>query len=142
MAKNVFFPINVAPWCSGSWLHSTKPELRFCAGSNPTCGMSQIWDGEDLWKLSQLEIWPKAFRWLTIPQKQFINIIISSEKTKVTQFARLCKMTCLIVALESFDFPFHCILSYQLLLVFFLFTPYIIPELFYRYSRWDIFNNY
>ena len=23
-------------------LHSTKPELRFCAGSNPACGMSEM----------------------------------------------------------------------------------------------------
>ena len=29
-------------------LHSTKPELRFCAGSNPAHGMSEIGDGEDL----------------------------------------------------------------------------------------------
>ena len=29
-------------------LHSTKPELRFYAGSNPACGMSEIHDGEDL----------------------------------------------------------------------------------------------
>ena len=29
-------------------LHSTKPELRFCAGSNPSCGMLEIGDGEDL----------------------------------------------------------------------------------------------
>ena len=29
-------------------LHSTKLELRFCAGSNPACGVSEIRDGEDL----------------------------------------------------------------------------------------------
>ena len=29
-------------------LHSTKPELRFCAGSNPACGASEICNGEDL----------------------------------------------------------------------------------------------
>ena len=29
-------------------LHSTRPELRFCAGSNPACGVSEIHDGEDL----------------------------------------------------------------------------------------------
>ena len=29
-------------------LHSTKHELRFCPGSNPACGMSEIRDGEDL----------------------------------------------------------------------------------------------
>ena len=29
-------------------LHSNKPELRFCAGSNPAHGVSEIRDGEDL----------------------------------------------------------------------------------------------
>ena len=29
-------------------LYSTKPELRFCAGSNPARGVLEIRDGEDL----------------------------------------------------------------------------------------------
>ena len=29
-------------------LHSTNPELRFCAGSNPARGVSEIRNGEDL----------------------------------------------------------------------------------------------
>ena len=29
-------------------LHLTNPELSFCAGSNPACGMSEIRNGEDL----------------------------------------------------------------------------------------------
>ena len=29
-------------------LHSTKPELRFCADSNLACGVFEIGDGEDL----------------------------------------------------------------------------------------------
>ena len=29
-------------------LHSTKPELRLCAGSNPARGVSEIRDAEDL----------------------------------------------------------------------------------------------
>ena len=29
-------------------LHSTKPELRFCAGSNPALSVSEIRDDEDL----------------------------------------------------------------------------------------------
>ena len=29
-------------------LHSTKPGLRFCAGSNPACRVLEIQDGEDL----------------------------------------------------------------------------------------------
>ena len=57
-------------------LHSTKPELRFCAGSNPAHGMSEIHDGEDLWQWSRLEIKLNAFHLSTIPQKQFIIIII------------------------------------------------------------------
>ena len=44
----------VAQWCSGyhyitiAQLHLTKPESRFCAGSNPARGVSEIRDGEDL----------------------------------------------------------------------------------------------
>ena len=57
-------------------LHSTKPGLKFCAGSNPACGVSEIRDGEDLWQWSQLEIRLNNFLQLTIPQKQFIIIII------------------------------------------------------------------
>ena len=56
--SNGFF--RVVPWCSGyQWrrgvvvittaqLHSTKPEFRFCAGSNPASGVSEICNGEDL----------------------------------------------------------------------------------------------
>ena len=56
-------------------LHSTKSELRFCAGSNPASGVLEIRDGEDLWQWSRLEIRLIAFRRSTIPQKQFIIII-------------------------------------------------------------------
>ena len=41
-------------WCHGvmvintAQLHSIKPELRFCAGSNSALGVSEIRDGEDL----------------------------------------------------------------------------------------------
>ena len=59
-------------------LRLSKPELRFCLrrGSNPARGVSEIRDGEDLWQWSQLEIRLNAFRRSTIPQKQFIIIII------------------------------------------------------------------
>ena len=53
-------------------LHSTKPKLRFCAGSNPVRGMSKICDGEDLGQWSQLEIRLNTFCQSTIQQKQFI----------------------------------------------------------------------
>ena len=36
--------------------HSSKSEIRFCAGSNPVRGVSDIRDGEDLWQWSRLEI--------------------------------------------------------------------------------------
>ena len=59
-------------------LDSTKPELRFCAGSNPAHCMSEICDGEDLWHWFRLEIRLNAFRQLTTPPKQFIIIIYGS----------------------------------------------------------------
>ena len=37
-------------------LNSSKPDLRFCAGSNPARGVSEIRDGDDLWQWSHLEI--------------------------------------------------------------------------------------
>ena len=70
-------------WCCGvmvittAQLHSTKPKLRLCAGSNPARGVSEIRDGEDLWQWSRLEIRLNVFRRSTIPQKQFIIIIIT-----------------------------------------------------------------
>ena len=60
-------------------LYSTKPVLRFCAGSNPARGVLEIRDGEDLWQWSRLEIRLNAFRRSTIPQKQFIIIIIDTQ---------------------------------------------------------------
>ena len=69
-------------------LHSTKPELRFCAGSNPARGVSEICDGEDLWQWSRLEIKLNAFCRSTIPHKQFI-IIITNHLT--------CPMSCKLI---------------------------------------------
>ena len=57
-------------------LYSSKLELRFCAGSNSVSDVSEIRDGEDLWKRYQLEIRLNAFRRWTIPQKKFIITII------------------------------------------------------------------
>ena len=33
-------------WCSG--YHYCTTSFRFCAGSNPACGVSEIQDGKDL----------------------------------------------------------------------------------------------
>ena len=38
--------------------------------------MSEIHYGEDLWQWSRMEIRLNTFRWSTIPQRQFIIIII------------------------------------------------------------------
>ena len=78
-------------------LHSAKPELRFCAGSN---GVSEIRDGEDLWQWSRLEIRLNAFRRSTIPQKQFITCanyhLINFFPSLI--FFRYCKKTSKIEA--------------------------------------------
>lgn len=49
-------------WCCGlavittMQLNSTKTELRFCVASNPTCEVWEVFDGENLWQWSYLEI--------------------------------------------------------------------------------------
>ena len=74
------------PWPCGvvvittAQFHSTKPELRFCAGSNPSCGVSEIHDGEDLWQWSRLELKLNAFRATLIEEEKIIaNYILSSK---------------------------------------------------------------
>ena len=68
-------------------LHSTKPELRFfCARSNPARVVSEIRDGMDLRQTSRLEIRLNTFRRSTIPQKQFIIIIIRDKLKEDSEF--------------------------------------------------------
>ena len=73
---NVFSGYRGVVIVTAAKLHSTKPELRFCAGSNPARSLSEFRDGEDLWQWFQLEIRQNVFRRSIIPQKQFIIIII------------------------------------------------------------------
>ena len=42
---NIIATVNII---TTAQFHSSKPELRFCTGSNPARGMSEIRDGEDL----------------------------------------------------------------------------------------------
>ena len=66
-------------------LHSAKPE-KFCAGSNPACGMSEM------------EIRLNAFYWLTMSQKQpiinslyiYIYIYIHINKCIYYKFSYIC----------------------------------------------------
>ena len=48
LCSSVFYFIRGVVVIITAQLHSTKPELRFCAGSNPAHGVSEIRDGEDL----------------------------------------------------------------------------------------------
>ena len=57
-------------------VHSTKPELRSCAGSNPTHEVSEICDDENFWQWSRPKIRLNAIRQSTIPRKQFIIIFV------------------------------------------------------------------
>ena len=64
-------------------LHSSKPELRFCTGSNPARGVLEIRDGEDLWQWSRLEIRlrlsPVNHTTKTIHHQLRISVILSSQ---------------------------------------------------------------
>ena len=50
----ITFSVVMSSWCRGvvfittAQLHSTKPELRFCASPNSDRGVSEIRDGENL----------------------------------------------------------------------------------------------
>ena len=57
-------------------LFYSKTKLRFCAGSNSAQGMLQISNGHNLRQWSWLKIKLNTFRQSTIPQKQFIVIVI------------------------------------------------------------------
>ena len=82
-------------------LHSAKPELRLCTGSNPACGMLEIRDGEDLWQWSQLEIRLNIFHWSTIPQKKLILINIVIIIIIMISFCYLQKKLNLILGMVS-----------------------------------------
>ena len=77
-------------------LHSTKPELRFCAGSSPPRSVLEISDGEDLWQWPRLKIRLNAFRRSTIPQKRFTIIIIITPTTIVCYLKILDPETVLV----------------------------------------------
>ena len=64
-------------------LHSSKPESRFCAGSNPARGVSEIRDGEDLCRWSRLEIMLNAFHRSTIPQKSIHHSPPTGNKSSI-----------------------------------------------------------
>ena len=87
-------------------LDSTKPELRLCAGSNPTRSVLEIHDGDDLWQWSRLEIKLNAFCRSTIQQKNS-----SSSGSSSQNFAWLYQTNLIIIT--PFDFLFHIIIFYQ-----------------------------
>ena len=101
-------------------LHSTKPELRFFAGSNPASSVSEICDGEDLWQWSWLEIRLNAFC-QTIPEKQFIIIcstpVFTSIMTMVFNF-----MSILIISVFLLKLFFANEAEFCLLIRFLLFN--------------------
>ena len=84
----------VAPWCSGYHYcttsfnkTSTQVLRRF-----PARGVLEIWVGEDLWQWSRLEMRLNAFRLSTIPQKQFIIIImvLKMELCQTSNYLKNC----------------------------------------------------
>ena len=72
-------------------LHSTKPELRFCTSSNPARGVSEIRDGEDLWKWSPLEIRLNVFRRSAIPPNNSLSSSSSPWENTIHTIGKLSK---------------------------------------------------
>ena len=64
-------------------LHSTKPELKFCAGSNPAHSVLKICDGENLWQWARFET--ERFS-SNIPPKKSSSIVSTPFGRLVTFF--------------------------------------------------------
>ena len=47
--------------------HATKSEIRFCAGLDPTCSVSEVCNVENLQQWPWLETRFNIFHWSTIP---------------------------------------------------------------------------
>ena len=95
-------------------LHSTRSELRFCAGSNPSRSVSQIRNGEDLWQWSRLEITLNTSRRSTIPppkkkkkkkKKKRINSILLKDIALLAVKFNVCNK--LNYILPSLWEPYH-----------------------------------
>ena len=71
---------------STAQLYSTKPELRFCACSNPARGVSEIHECEDPWQWYWLEIRVNAFRRSTMPQNNSSSSSSSSSSYIIKRF--------------------------------------------------------
>ena len=62
-------------------LHSTKPELSFCASSHPAYSELEICNGGNLWRWSQFEITSKASLRSAIPLKHSLSSSSSSSSS-------------------------------------------------------------
>ena len=84
----------VVPW---AW---TQVLRRF----KPWSGVSEIRGGEDLWQWSRLEIKLNAFRRSTIPQKQFIIIIIMIKFSPVFWILGKLNVFPIVIVNKGFNF--------------------------------------
>ena len=119
-------------------LHSTKPELRFCAVSNPSCGVSEICDGEDLWQWSWLKIRLNIFHRSTIPQKQLI--IITCRGKEGGPFIKvLLAASCLDQITEEWSstmmLKFVCAIFYQNFISYLMIALKKLAEMFFILSK-------
>ena len=77
-------------------IYSIKPQIRFCAGLNPSCGVLEIFHGRNLWQLFWMEIKLTIFRWSIIPQKQF-----TEAATKQNAQENTCTRVCNFIKKET-----------------------------------------
>ena len=119
-------------------LHSTKPELRFCAGSNSAYDMLEICDGEDLWQWSRLEIKLHTFCHSAIPQKQII--IIHHHHLQMCESLKKAKTLELRITLwhVAYIWLFHLFLCYIFFFSFRRFSERITWEIKTIYWKFSI----
>ena len=99
-------------------LYSTKPELRFCAGSNPARNVLEIHDGEDLWQWSRMEPRLNAFRLSTILKNN------SSSSSYIPPCVTIGLKTCIlpiatVKILKSSSYYYHYRLNHYTIDIYF-----------------------
>ena len=77
------FSIHGVVVIASTQLYSTNPKFRFCAGSNPDCGVSEIRDGENLWQWFAALNKANCLSSVNHTTKQFIIIIIIIQLTYI-----------------------------------------------------------
>ena len=98
---------------STAQLHSTNPELRFCAGSNSARNVSEIRNWEDLWQVSRLALRLNAFRRSTYHKNNSSSSSLLKMTHKQKQSSVICGSKPLSFIMQNFLITVICLAIFR-----------------------------